>query len=91
MPGTATIADDVVDELVELEKPIRNILEESKQPEDLGGLTPGKLMTVQMGIRETDRSRRCPRGRRGQGRARQAMAVDAATFDSGSRTRNRLS
>ena len=64
------IADDVVDELVELEKLIKNILEESKQPEDLGGLTPGKLMTVQMGIRET-RSLRADAlvAQAGQGRA----------------------
>ena len=46
------IADDVLEQLVDLEALIKKIIEEAKTPAEAEGLNPGKLMTVQIGIRE---------------------------------------
>ena len=54
------IAEDVIEQLSDLETLIENILKEAKTPEDLGGLTPGKLLTVKIGIREARSLRRRP-------------------------------
>ena len=76
------IADDVIEQLEQMESIIKKILDEAKRPEDLGGLTLGKLIVVQMGLREA----RAPRSealvgrKRAMAALRQAMAVEAETF-----------
>ena len=76
------IADDVIEQLADLEVLIKNILKEAKTPEDLGGLTPGKLLTVQIGIREARslRAEAIVGRKRALAALRQTMAVEEATF-----------
>jgi hypothetical protein len=76
------IADAVVEQLVDLEELIKSILKEAKTPEDLGGLTPGKLLTVQIGIREARslRAEAIVGRKRAMAALRQTMAVEAETF-----------
>jgi outer membrane protein TolC len=76
------IADDVIEQLVDLEGLIKNILKEAKTPEDLGGLTPGKLLTVQIGIREAQalRAKAIVGRKRALAALRQIMAVEKETF-----------
>jgi outer membrane protein TolC len=73
------VAEDVIAELVEMERLIKKIIEEVKDPKDLGGLTPGKLMVVQIGIREARQLRAKAVVGRKQALAalRQTMAVDS--------------
>ena len=51
------IADDVLEQLVDLEVLIKKIIEEAKTPAEAEGVNPGKLMTVQIGIREARQRR----------------------------------
>jgi outer membrane protein TolC len=76
------IADDVVEQLIDLEDLIKKILDTAKQPDDLGGLTPGKLLTVQIGLREARQLRAKAVVGRKQAMAalHQAMAADEATL-----------
>jgi outer membrane protein TolC len=78
------IADDVIDQLVDLEDLIRNILRESKDPMELkeSGLTPGKLLTVQIGIREARslRAQAIVGRKRALSGLRQTMAVEKESF-----------
>ena len=74
------IADEVVDQLEDLEVLIKKILEEAKTPDELGGLSPGKLLTVQIGVREAKELRAKAMVGRKQAMAalRQAMALEEA-------------
>ena len=76
------IAEDVIEQLADLETLIENILKEAKTPEDLGGLTPGKLLTVKIGIREARslRAQAIVGRKRAMAALRQTMAVEAETF-----------
>ena len=56
------IADDVLEQLVDLEALIKKIIEEAKTPAEAEGVNPGKLMTVQIGIREARAPREGDRG-----------------------------
>jgi outer membrane protein TolC len=76
------IADDVVEQLEDLASLIKDILEKSKTPEDLAGLTPGKLLTVQIGLREARslRAEAIVGRKRAMAGLRQTMAVEMETF-----------
>jgi len=76
------IADDVVEQLIDLEDLIKKILDTAKQPDDLGGLTPGKLLTVQIGLREARQLRAQAVVGRKQAMAalHQAMATEEGTL-----------
>ena len=78
------IADEVIAQLEDLRDLIERILKESKDPKELAlaGLTPGKLLTVKIGIKEAQRLRAQSVVGRKQAMAalRQAMAVEEATF-----------
>jgi outer membrane protein TolC len=76
------IADDVIEQLEQMEVLIKKILDNAKQPEELGGLTLGKLIVVQMGIREAlaPRAEALIGRKRALAALRQAMAVEAETL-----------
>ena len=76
------IADNVIEDLEELEKLIKSILKEAKTPADAAGLNPGKLLTLQMGLKKAQQLRATAVVGRKQAMAalRQTMAVEAESF-----------